>query len=74
MARKYKKHSPEFKERAVKMSLEDKLPKMQIARNLGISPSTLDEWIAKYQESGDLSDSRSQGKDKEKLTIEPYSY
>lgn len=53
MARVYKKHPPEFKNRAVKMVLEQKKPKAQVARDLGISCSTLDLWISKFEDSGD---------------------
>lgn len=53
MARVYRKHSAEFKNRAVLMVLKQKKPKAQVARDLGISCSTLDLWISKYEALGD---------------------
>jgi transposase len=50
--RPYRSHSPEFKAEAVRMVLEQKQRKVEVARNLGISPSLLDDWIKKYRETG----------------------
>jgi transposase len=46
----YRTHSAEFKDQAVKMVLEQKRRKMEVARDLDISPSMLDRWIARHQE------------------------
>ena len=45
MAKVYNKHPQEFKDNAVNMVLRQKLPKAQVARDLGVSHSTLDRWI-----------------------------
>ena len=65
MSRVYKKHTAEFKERAVKMVLEKKQPKAQVSRSLGISPSMLDQWIAKFDQSGNVRDQRGRKQENE---------
>lgn len=40
----YRAHSAEFKSEAVKMVLEKKQRRTEVARNLGISVSLLDTW------------------------------
>jgi transposase len=47
----YRTHSKEIKLEAVKMALEQGVAKSKVARNLGISSSLLDNWIASYQKS-----------------------
>lgn len=51
-SRTYRTHSPEHKDQAVRMVLEEKKPKAVVARDLGISPSLLDSWIEKYEKTG----------------------
>ncbi len=48
----YRKHSAEFKEQAVKMVIEQKRRKTEVARDLEISPTSLDKWIEQHQQSG----------------------
>ncbi|WP_086930759.1 transposase [Agarilytica rhodophyticola] len=49
MSQKSKKiYSPEFKESAIKLALESDQPVAQTVRELGISSSTLHNWIHSY--------------------------
>lgn len=41
----YRNHSAEFKAEAVRMVVEKKARRTEVARNLGISVSLLDTWI-----------------------------
>lgn len=41
-------HSKEVKLEAIKMLTEQRIPKPQVAKSLGISLSLLDGWIARY--------------------------
>lgn len=45
---KQKVYSSEFKESAVKLANESKVPLAQIARELGINKNNLYNWIEKY--------------------------
>ena len=63
--RVYKTYSPEFKEQAVKMVLDQKKRKAEVMRDLEISASMLDSWIEKYQESGSNKDGRGKSKSKD---------
>jgi transposase len=44
--RPYRNHSAEFKAEAVRMVVEKKARRTEVARNLGISVSLLDTWIS----------------------------
>lgn len=48
---KQKIYSAEFKESAVKLANESKVPKAQVARELGINENTLYTWIDKYSKA-----------------------
>jgi transposase len=50
--RSYRRHTTEFKQQAVAMVLEEKKRKAEVARDLDVSDSLLDEWIRKYRETG----------------------
>ena len=45
-----KHYTEEFREEAVRLALEDKQSRVQIARNLGVSVWTLREWVRKHNE------------------------
>ena len=45
--RAYRNHSAEFKAEAVRMVVEQKKRRTEVARSLGVSVSLLDTWIAK---------------------------
>lgn len=45
-----KHYSDEFKEQAIKMVLEGKKSQNQIARELGLTSSTLNTWIRKHRD------------------------
>jgi transposase len=61
--RAYRQHSAEFKLQAVTMVLEEKRRKSEVARDLEISESLLENWIASYRETGVVAEPR-QGKKK----------
>lgn len=44
-----KSYSPEYKEHAAKLVVEDRRVGKEVARELGISYATLYEWIKKYR-------------------------
>jgi transposase len=44
-----RKFSPEFRDEAVKMVVEGNRPAAQVARELGINPGTLGNWVATYR-------------------------
>jgi transposase len=44
-----RKFSPEFRDEAVKMVVEGNRPTAQVARELGINPGTLGNWVATYR-------------------------
>lgn len=48
--RKRSKFTATFKEEAVKLVVEDSRPVAQVARELGINPGTLGNWVGKYRE------------------------
>lgn len=62
-SQRYRRHSKEFKEEAVRMVVEQGLRKAEVARDLGVSPSLLDEWIGKSERTA----KRSNSKDKERI-------
>lgn len=49
MPERRRKFSPEFREEAVKMVTEGNRPTAQVARELGINPGTLGNWVAAYR-------------------------
>lgn len=52
---KYRKFTPEYREEAVKQVVETQTPIAEVARNLGINPGTLGNWVAKYREEHPVS-------------------
>ncbi len=50
MKRKVRSYDKEFKENAVKLVLEGKKAKKDVAKDLGIPDNTLRYWLGKYQE------------------------
>jgi transposase len=48
MPERRRKFSPEFRDEAVKMVVESRRPIAQVARELGINPGTLGNWVATY--------------------------
>jgi transposase-like protein len=49
MASKYRKFSPEFRDEAVRMVIEDSRPIAQVARELGVVEGTLGNWVGQYR-------------------------
>lgn len=49
MTERRRKFSPEFRDEAVKMVIEGTRSTAQIARELGINPGTLGNWVAQYR-------------------------
>ncbi|MEV7045310.1 transposase [Amycolatopsis sp. NPDC051061] len=49
MPERRRKFSPEFRDEAVKMVIDGNHPVAQIARELGINPGTLGNWVAQYR-------------------------
>lgn len=49
MARKYRKFSPEFRDEAVRMVIENSRPIAQVARELGVVEGTLGNWVNQYR-------------------------
>ena len=45
----------EFKEQAVKMALEKRRSRAQLAADLGIGKSTLNKWISAYRQGSQIS-------------------
>ena len=50
MSRKYKAYSPEFREEAAKMVVETSRAIADVARELGISETSLGNWVRAYRE------------------------
>ncbi len=50
MAGKYKKFSPEFREEAARMVVETSRAIADVARELGISETSLGNWVRAYRE------------------------
>lgn len=50
MAGKYKTFSPEFREEAARMVVETSRPIAEVARELGISETSLGNWVRAYRE------------------------
>ena len=51
MPERRRKFSPEFRDEAVKMVIEGNRPTAQVARELGINPGTLGNWVATYRKA-----------------------
>ena len=49
MSRKRRRFSPEFKDEAVKLVLENSRPVAQVARELGVHEGTLGNWVNQYR-------------------------
>jgi len=50
VARKYQKYSPEFREQAAKMVVDGQRPIVEVAREHGLSETTLGNWVKKYRQ------------------------
>ena len=50
MPGKYRKFSPEFREEAARMVVETSRPIADVARELGISETSLGNWVRAYRE------------------------
>jgi transposase len=51
MPERRRKFSPEFRDEAVKMVIEGTRSTAQIARELGVNPGTLGNWVAQYRKA-----------------------
>ena len=51
MAGKYPKYSPEFREEAARMVVEGSRAIAQMGRELGLSETTLGNWVRAYRET-----------------------
>jgi transposase-like protein len=51
MSGKYPKYSPEFREEAAKMVVEGSRAIAQVAREYGLSETTLGNWVRAYRET-----------------------
>jgi transposase-like protein len=51
MPERRRKFSPEFRDEAVKMVTTGNRPVAQVARELGINPGTLGNWVAQYRKA-----------------------
>ena len=51
MPERRRKFSPEFRDEAVKMAVAGNRPIAQVARELGINPGTLGNWVATYRKA-----------------------
>ncbi|WP_185447276.1 transposase [Kribbella qitaiheensis] len=49
MPRPKKNFTPEYREEAVKSVIETSRPVAQVARELGINPGTLSNWVSAYR-------------------------
>ncbi|MCY0932603.1 transposase [Streptomyces sp. H27-H1] len=49
MAQKRKKYSPEYKDEAVRMVIDQSRPIAQVARELGLVEGTLGNWVNAYR-------------------------
>lgn len=53
---KYRKFTPEYRDEAVKLVLEEDRSIAAVARDLGINEGTLGNWIAKYRQAHPVSE------------------
>jgi transposase len=51
MPERRRKFSPEFRDEAAKMVIETNRPIAVVARELGINPGTLGNWVAAYRKA-----------------------
>lgn len=51
MAGKYRKYTPEFREEAAKLVVEGARSIADIAREIGVSETTLGNWVRAYREA-----------------------
>jgi transposase-like protein len=51
VARKYQKYSPEFREEAARLVVENQRPIAEVAREIGINETTLGNWVRVYREA-----------------------
>jgi transposase len=51
VASKYKKYTPEFREEAAKMVVNSSRPIADVAREIGVSETTLGNWVRAYREA-----------------------
>jgi transposase len=51
MSSKYQKYSPEFREEAARMVVDGSRAVAQVARELGLSETTLGNWVRAYREA-----------------------
>ena len=49
MSTKYPKYSPEFREEAAKMVVDGSRPIAQVAREMGLSETSLGNWVRAYR-------------------------
>ena len=49
------KFDQEFKEQAVKMAIEKKIPVTRLALDLGVGKSTLNKWVSTYKRGDQIS-------------------
>jgi transposase len=49
LSRPKRNFSPEFREEAVKMVIETSRPVAQVAKDLGVNPGTLANWVNAYR-------------------------
>jgi transposase-like protein len=49
MAQKYRKFSPEFRDEAVRLVIENSTPTAQVAREIGVNEGTLGNWVNQYR-------------------------
>ncbi|WP_031468451.1 transposase [Sciscionella sediminilitoris] len=52
MSESRRKFDPEFRDGAVRLVLDTGRPVAEVARELGINPGTLGNWVAKQREHG----------------------
>jgi transposase-like protein len=50
VAKKYQKFSPEFREQAARLVVEDQRSIAEVAREYGLGETTLGNWVKKYRE------------------------
>lgn len=51
MAKKYQKFSPEFREETARLVVEGQQPIAQVAREHGLSDTTVGNWVRSYRET-----------------------
>jgi transposase len=50
------KFTPEFRSEAVKMVVEGSRPIAQVARELGVNPGTLGNWVDRYRDANPVTE------------------